>query len=338
MIQHSIPQDITGYKFHLIGSMTLKQFGELAAGAIIAFIVFKSNLIAIVKWPLFIFIIILAVMIAFVPVEERPLDFWIVTFFKNIWKPTKFFWKKTPKVPDFFNYQVDQNQNLDITPEVNYSPARKQRIQEYLKSIPSADEELDQWDLHYNQRAENLLANFSRVEIKAENISVQKETKVNKPHLKTRVRKIKSLEQIQEQQQAQSAQESDPLPIKQETREKAEEEAIQDNYPLKNTNKENQVDEEKQSEKESMLANQLFGVVFNQENEPVSNALIEVFASNDDQALRISKSNVEGEFSIKTALPNGEYLIKTEAKDLSFDPISIRLTGRIVPEIKIIAN
>jgi hypothetical protein len=52
MIQHSIPQDITGYKFHLIGNMTLKQFGELAAGSIIAFIVYKSNLVDIVKWPL----------------------------------------------------------------------------------------------------------------------------------------------------------------------------------------------------------------------------------------------------------------------------------------------
>lgn len=338
MIQHSIPQDITGYKFHLIGSMTLKQFGELAAGAIIAFIVFKSNLIAIVKWPLFIFIIILAVMIAFVPIEERPLDFWIVTFLKNLWKPTKFFWKKTPKVPDFFNYQVDQNQNLDITPEVNYSPARKQRIQEYLKSIPSADEDLDQWDLHYNQRAGDLLANFNLVEIKAENISVQKEIRVDKPHLKTRVRKIKSLEQIQEQQQTQYTQESVLLPTQQETQEKVETKKTQGDPPLQNTDKENHLDKENLPEKESMLANQLFGVVFNQENEPISNALIEVFANNDDQALRISKSNIEGEFSIKTALPNGEYLIKTEAKDLNFDPISIRLTGRIVPEIKIIAN
>ena len=41
MKQHPIPQDITGYKFHLIGAMTLKQFAEVAVGAIIAFIVLK---------------------------------------------------------------------------------------------------------------------------------------------------------------------------------------------------------------------------------------------------------------------------------------------------------
>jgi hypothetical protein len=123
-------------------------------------------------------------MIAFVPIEERPLDFWIITFFKNLWKPTKFFWKKTPKIPDYFNYKPNQNQNLDITPEVNYSPARKQRIQEYLKSIPDTDENLDAWDLQYNQRAEELLANFTQVKIKAENISIQKEVKTKQTAVK----------------------------------------------------------------------------------------------------------------------------------------------------------
>lgn len=335
MIQHSIPQDITGYKFHLIGNMTLKQFGELAAGSIIAFIVYKSNLVDIVKWPLFIFIIILFIMIAFVPIEERPLDFWIITFFKNLWKPTKFFWKKTPKIPDYFNYKPNQNQNLDITPEVNYSPARKQRIQEYLKSIPDTDENLDAWDLQYNQRAEELLANFTQVKIKAENISIQKEVKTNKPQLKTRIRKLKSLEQIQEQQTQGLEKINSPIDtatsFREENHQTIEEEA---EYAALHKS----IDEQKNQQKETQQTNQLVGIVLNQQHKPVNNALIEVFANNQDQALRISKSGAEGEFYIKTALPDGEFLIKTEAEGLEFDPISIRLTGRMVPLIKIIAN
>ena len=35
MREHPIPQDITGYKFHIIGSMTLKQFLEIAIGVIV---------------------------------------------------------------------------------------------------------------------------------------------------------------------------------------------------------------------------------------------------------------------------------------------------------------
>jgi hypothetical protein len=326
MKQHPIPQDITGYRFHLIGAMTLKQFAELAAGGIIAFIVYKSNLIGVVKWPMFVFVIILAIMIAFVPIEERPLDFWIITYLKNLWKPTKFFWKKTPKIPDFFNYKPGQNQNLDITPEVNYSPAKKERIQEYLQSIPNTDEELDEWDISYNQRVNNLVANFEQVKVKAENVSVQRKAKTNKPQLKTRIRKLKSLEEIQEQQT-----------------QNAELDFVTDEpenlSPPKTTNKE--LDQASNAEKEQTQeekSNQLQGLIKNSNNEPVSNALIEVFAKNEEQAIRISKSNTDGEFFIKTALPNGEYQIKTEADGLVFMPISIRLTGRTVPVIEIIAE
>jgi len=344
MKQRPIPQDITGYKFHLIGSMTLKQFAELAAGAIIAFIVYKSNLIGVVKWPLFVFIVILAIMIAFVPIEERPLDFWIITYLKNLWKPTKFFWKRTPKIPDFFNYKPGQNQHLDINPEVNFSPARKQRIQEYLKSIPESDEELDEWDIHYNQRAQNLLASFDQVKVKSENISVQRETETDKPQLKTRIRKLKSLEQIQEQQARSLEQEVQDLELPNNAKASDDPSKIQ---ATQNENK-NYIKQKKLSDLDSDRtnnaglevgqANQLIGIVSDSSGKAVSNALIEVFANDQDQALRISKSNSQGEFYIKTALPDGEYLIKTEAENLEFAPLSIRLTGRIVPPINIEAE
>ena len=59
MKQHPIPQDITNYRFHLIGSMTLKQFAEVAAAVIVSLIVYATNLPGIIKWPLIIFIIFL---------------------------------------------------------------------------------------------------------------------------------------------------------------------------------------------------------------------------------------------------------------------------------------
>ena len=326
MKQHPIPQDITGYKFHLIGAMTLKQFAELAVGAIIAFIVYQSNLIGIVKWPMFIMLIVLAIMIAFVPIEERPLDFWIFTYFKNLWKPTKFFWKKTPKIPEFFNYKPGQHQDLDIKPDVNYSPARKERIQEYLKSIPDSDEELDEWDISYNQRANELLADFDQVQIKAENISVQREPKTGKPQLKTRIRKLKSLEDIQEQQ----------TPKIELTSTNKEPDKLSPSATVKTeANQSHNLEQPSIKEEKS---NQLQGIIKDSRGQAVGNALIEVFAKNEDQALRITKSKTNGEFFIKTALPNGEYQIKTEADGLVFMPISIRLTGRTVPTIEIVAE
>ncbi len=190
MKQHAIPQDITNYKFHLIGQMTLKQFGELALAVIIAFIIFKTNLIGIIKWPLVFLTVGLGALIAFVPLEERPMDHWIKTFFKNIYKPTKFFWKKANKIPDFFNYKITNTQEDFFAPNVNLNPAKKQRIFEYLKSIPS-DEKLDNFDLEENQKISNILNEFDNVEINQDEVEVEVK-KQEKPNLKTRVRKLKA--------------------------------------------------------------------------------------------------------------------------------------------------
>jgi len=313
MTQHPIPQDITNYKFHLIGNMTLKQFAELAGGAIIAFIVYKSNLIGIVRWPLFIFIVLLSIMIAFVPFEERPLDHWIITFFKNLWRPTKFFWKKTPKVPDFFNFKANDPNQVNQNPDVNYSPARKSRIQEYLRSIPQGDEKLDDWDIFRQNQARELVKEFDQVRVRPENISVQKED-LSKPQLKTRVRKLKN----PDTDLAQNMQPPVEMPVASPTKTSVE-------LPIEPT--------PNMSEK----PNQVFGLVLDSSGRAVSQALIEIVDQNQ-QSLRIVKSNALGEFRIATALPDGDYLIKTEAENLDFRSQALHLDGKNSPAIKIIAE
>ena len=190
MTQHPIPQDITNYKFHLIGSMTLKQFAEVAVAAVLAFIIFKTNLIVIVKWPLIFFTVGLGAALAFVPIEERPLDHWIQTFFKNIYKPTKFFWKKASKIPDFFNYKISSVQTDFFAPDVNLNPARKQRINEYIKSIPEA-EKVDEFDAGENQKISALLNQFDDVKVDQNKIKIEVK-KQEKPNLQTRVRDLKA--------------------------------------------------------------------------------------------------------------------------------------------------
>ena len=98
MEQHAVPQDITGFKFKLVGDMTLKQFCELAAGAIIAYIFYASGLHPILKWPLVFIFGFLGFALAFLPIEERPLDVWLANFFKSIYQPTLYLWKKGASV------------------------------------------------------------------------------------------------------------------------------------------------------------------------------------------------------------------------------------------------
>ncbi|MBI4099812.1 carboxypeptidase regulatory-like domain-containing protein [Candidatus Microgenomates bacterium] len=92
--QHAVPQDITGFTFKLVGDMTLKQFGELAFGALTAYLFYVSNWHFLLKWPLVFSFGFLGVALAFIPIEERPLDVWIINFFRAIYRPTYFVWKK----------------------------------------------------------------------------------------------------------------------------------------------------------------------------------------------------------------------------------------------------
>ena len=277
MKQHPIPQDITNYKFHLIGSMTLKQFAELAVAVVLAFISFKTNLISIVKWPLIFLTIGFGAIVAFVPFEERPMDHWIKTFFKNIYHPTKFFWKKASKIPDLFSYKITSVQDDFFAPNVNLNPARKQRIFEYLKSIPS-DEKLDNFDLEESQRVNNILSEFDSVSVEAEDIEIEIK-KQEKPNLKTRVRKLQAPQAF--------VSSNDHLP------------------------------------------NQIFGLVIDENDQAVSQALVEIKDQNG-QSVRIIKSDADGNFSINKSLENGKYSITTESGDKKYPTLQTELSGKIL--------
>lgn len=281
MRQHPIPQDITNYKFHLIGNMTLKQFAELAVATVICFIIYKTNLIGIIKWPLIFFTAGLGVMIAFVPIEERPMDHWIKTFFQNIYKPTKFFWKKANKIPDFFHYQVNAAQKDFFAPNVNFNPARKKRVLEYITSMPG-EQAGDEFDFAEKQRIDQLLNQFDQVEVLAENINVEP-LQNQKPVLQTRVRKLQSPQVVV-------------------------------SHP-------------------SSLPNQITGAVVDQAGIAVEGAIIEI--KNQQQSLRVVKSDSSGNFAINNPLNDGEYQIIVEKDGFNYPITSVVLDGEVLEPLVI---
>lgn len=99
MEQHPVPQNVTTFQFRLIGDMTIKQFGYLAGGAILAYICYKLPLPFFFSWPMATIAALAGVGFAFVPVEERPMDIWVMSFIKNVYNPTQFVWEKAPDQP-----------------------------------------------------------------------------------------------------------------------------------------------------------------------------------------------------------------------------------------------
>lgn len=94
MEQHPVPQNVTTFQFRLIGDMTIKQFGYLAGGIIVGYICYKLPLPFFFTWPLAITSGLLGFGLAFVPVEERPMDIWIASFFRNTYSPTQWIWSR----------------------------------------------------------------------------------------------------------------------------------------------------------------------------------------------------------------------------------------------------
>lgn len=94
MEQHPVPQNVTTFQFRLIGDMTLKQFGYLVGGAILAYIMYKLPLPFFFTWPLAVLSAVFGFGLAFVPVEERPMDVWVLSFFKSIYSPTQYVWSR----------------------------------------------------------------------------------------------------------------------------------------------------------------------------------------------------------------------------------------------------
>src|SRR5581483_6076929 len=101
MEQHPVPQNISSYQFHLVGDMTLKQFLELAGGVLVGVLFYATSLPGIIKWPLILISAGIGAALAFVPFEERPLEQWIVAFFRSVYSPTLFHWEKVTGVKYF---------------------------------------------------------------------------------------------------------------------------------------------------------------------------------------------------------------------------------------------
>lgn len=95
MENHPIPQDVTGFKFKLIGSITLKQFGYIMAAGILGLIIFiLPGVPFLLKLPIIGFFAAFALALAFVPIEGRPMDKMIVNFIKVLPADNRYIYRK----------------------------------------------------------------------------------------------------------------------------------------------------------------------------------------------------------------------------------------------------
>ncbi len=94
MENHPIPQDVTGFKFKLIGSVTVKQFLYLLGGGILAAITYVLPFNGLLRIPLALFFGAIGASLAFIPIEGRPMDIMIKNFLKALPSENQYIYRK----------------------------------------------------------------------------------------------------------------------------------------------------------------------------------------------------------------------------------------------------
>lgn len=328
MEPHPIPQNVTSFQFHLVGDMTLKQFLYLAGGVAFAYLLFVTVAkdYPLVAWPVIIVSALAGVAFAFLPFASRPLDYWVATFLKTIYSPTKRRWKKNSQDfqenPLFKSRYVMYVASLGPQPVKETAPTPTPAPQ----PLPSTEDLGKTVDLA--RQAQGLQVRI----IQAERALHQIRTEATKPSpvpidYSQQVNQIMTELQKLVTQASQIRSDMDTV-IKPSPPPSIPKEKVRVVIPVK--------------PKQTQLALTTFPNVINGVvKDPQGNyleAVVTVIYDKEGLPVRALKSNKLGQFSGSTPLPNGTYTLELEKDGYNFDVLQIELDGGILPPLMITAK
>ena len=310
MEQHPIPQQISSYEFKLVGDMTLKQFLKATVGIVLAILIKNTNLIALIKWPLMFVVAGLGLALAFLPLEDRPLDNWIISFIKSIYAPTIFIYNKKNDNSWLGSPYFSEETNEETKPVENKN------------LFVSVKKQTTEGTMTINQKG-----GFSQVfDQLNKNKEVNKNIETKKIHSETKTETIPKTNVLIETkndptEKNVSNKQTTDLNLKKDKLE-ATGKAVFGTIPMPNRPE---------------VANVVVGMATNWDGKIIDGVIIEI-QDEHGAPTRVIKTNSLGQFKISTPLANGRYLIIAEKDGYNFDRVNVDLTGQIIDPIKIIAQ
>ncbi|QQS39065.1 PrgI family protein [Candidatus Woesebacteria bacterium] len=339
-VQHPIPQEITSYQFRLVGDMTLKQFFQVAAGALIALLLYSTNLLTFIKLPLMLISFLFGIALAFFPFEDRPLEKWLILFVKSIYSPTIFTWIKT-KPLSFFASDAEMMETL----AQNQTPAQIQ--QQMSQKVPSEPTESAMAPVGIQVEATKALSGLETTE-KQFLVKISEHFgNTNQPVMPTNTDTIKVPLATPTPVSSNAINQKATQPLI----DHAVNITVSDNDVAKATttvtgslaSQANSFVKQAVFSSESAppipptQPNILVGQVMDGAGKIISGAILEI-RDEDNRPVRALKSNTLGHFGIVTPLPSGTYEIITEKEGLMFDPVKLNVTGSLIDPIAITAT
>lgn len=323
MEQHPIPQQISSYQFRLVGDMTLKQFFQIAGGALISLLFYASHLHPIIKWPLILFFTLLGVALAFLPLEERPLEKWILAFFRSIYSPTLFNWKKTTVAATYFQ------------PEGVPSPTETAPLGKTAEEIPASNVPKDSFLSKLEGAEGSFLSKLNVLFIPNGSAPSGVATTVEptpKPEVKVPFQTPTQTPVRIEKPKVTVEEKPTVGPYNPQVTMTGVSQTIRSEAPLQGSAA--QFSMEAAPPNPPTIPNTVVGQILDHQGKIVEGAILEI-RDVAGRPVRALKSNKLGHFIIVTPLMSGRYQIITEKDNYSFDPVTFDATGAIIPPIAI---
>ena len=318
MEQHPIPQQISSYQFKLVGDMTLKQFFQVAGGVIVSLIFYSLPLHPIIKWPFILLSAGLGAAMAFLPFEERPLERWIIAFFRSIYSPTLYSWKKLDKPPVFYTETATAPAITTISDSNTLPPPNTAKLEEAEKSFLQKIGGL--W---------NVAGTTSTPQTPTQPLTVSLlplATPVVQTPVTTPVAVPKTTPKFVVEEENNPAISHSPLAVSQIPT------PIATNTSVTSKVVEFSVDAAPPSP--AIAPNTIVGQVMDQDRKIIEGAILEIKDSSG-RPVRALKSNKAGHFIIVTPLQNGKYEVTIEKDGFNFEPVSFDAKGDMIPAIAI---
>lgn len=377
MENHPIPQDVTGFKFKLIGSITVKQFLYLLGFGILVTVVFILPLNLFIKIPFMTLFALLGLALAFVPIEGRPMDLMLVNFVRVIPSQNLYVYKKRGVVlSPFETFRVaTPTTTLRGTTETPRDARRAMLLKRLSRTYGTDEEENRILGGIKSLYEEGMRAAIQKLPDKIEEppVKLPQASPLSKTKSDTRVkileRELNKAREIQTQMQAQKTGDFRNLTLKIQMLEKElmnarrEEERLAQKligYEVARQAKPEQVFKPtkatpvKESEsvkivesKNTLVAgfpilpdipNIIMGIVKDARGKTLQNILVEVVDKNNIP-VRAFKTNALGQFTSATPLDDGIYKVYFEdpKKEHEFQTIEITINGTIFNPLEIVS-
>jgi hypothetical protein len=348
MENHPIPQDVTGFKFRLIGSITLKQFLYLLGAGAIALVFYLLPITPFIKFPLMLFSGLIGMAFAFVPIEGRPLDKMLYNFAKAIPAENQFLYHKRGDAMIFFSFVPPAHAKPTATQVQSTQASEKAKLfnqlsKTYFRPDREEVENIQNISQLFQEGAVSQQGFTSRV-YNADAAPVKPSTPQAPEEIKTIPEKMV---EPHTPTPAPSAIKPAPLPkvepeVALPTQPVIKQQAPQETpatpplQPTTSAPQATQAPAQYAASNGVYTPNVIQGLVKDPRGKPLPHVVIEVLDSNQIP-VRAFRTTQDGGFKSVTPLPNGTYTIHLEdsLKKQNFSDVKVELTGQILNPIEI---